>query len=108
MTFDEIGKALGKDEVWVAAAFYGQVRFISLSFLSSHVNASCLNQPLGKIRERGPRKARGSVGCPSEPLEYVTRGSLVAKQRTRAHPPYRSRHLSPLRGTFFPQDTWNQ
>jgi cyanate lyase len=25
LTFDEISKALGKDEVWVAAAFYGQV-----------------------------------------------------------------------------------
>lgn len=25
LTFDEIAKAIGKDEVWVAAAFYGQV-----------------------------------------------------------------------------------
>ncbi|KAJ7463851.1 cyanate lyase C-terminal domain-containing protein [Mycena galericulata] len=27
LTFDNIGKALGKDEVWVAAAFYGQAKF---------------------------------------------------------------------------------
>ncbi|KAJ7081174.1 cyanate hydratase [Mycena belliarum] len=27
LTFDEIAKALGKDEVWVAAAFYGQAKF---------------------------------------------------------------------------------
>ena len=26
MTFEEIGKAIDHDEVWVAAAFYGQVR----------------------------------------------------------------------------------
>ena len=25
LTFDQIAKAIGKDEVWVAAAFYGQV-----------------------------------------------------------------------------------
>ena len=25
LTFDEIAKAVGRDEVWVAAAFYGQV-----------------------------------------------------------------------------------
>ncbi|KAG6888789.1 hypothetical protein C0995_005974 [Termitomyces sp. Mi166 len=29
MTFDQIAKALGKDEVWVAAAFYGQAKFTS-------------------------------------------------------------------------------
>jgi cyanate lyase len=27
MTFDQIAKAIGRDEVWVAAAFYGQVKF---------------------------------------------------------------------------------
>ncbi|KZP09015.1 hypothetical protein FIBSPDRAFT_706250, partial [Athelia psychrophila] len=27
LTFDEIAKALGRDEVWVAAAFYGQAKF---------------------------------------------------------------------------------
>ncbi|KAJ7760832.1 cyanate lyase C-terminal domain-containing protein [Mycena maculata] len=27
LTFDEIAKALGKGEVWVAAAFYGQAKF---------------------------------------------------------------------------------
>jgi cyanate lyase len=26
LTFDDIAKAIGRDEVWVAAAFYGQVR----------------------------------------------------------------------------------
>jgi len=25
LTFDQIGKAIGKDETWVAAAFYAQV-----------------------------------------------------------------------------------
>lgn len=25
LTFDEIAKSIGRDEVWVAAAFYGQV-----------------------------------------------------------------------------------
>jgi cyanate lyase len=25
LTFEEIGKAINKDEVWVAALFYGQV-----------------------------------------------------------------------------------
>jgi len=27
LTFDQIGKAIGKDEVWVASAFYGQAKF---------------------------------------------------------------------------------
>lgn len=27
LTFDQIAKAIGKDEVWLAAAFYGQARF---------------------------------------------------------------------------------
>ena len=27
LTFDEIAKAIGRDEVWVAAAFYGQAKF---------------------------------------------------------------------------------
>jgi cyanate lyase len=26
LTFDDIAKAIGRDEVWTAAAFYGQVR----------------------------------------------------------------------------------
>ncbi|KAG6914835.1 hypothetical protein DXG01_015056 [Tephrocybe rancida] len=30
LTFDDIAKALGKDEVWVAAAFYGQTRGLSI------------------------------------------------------------------------------
>jgi cyanate lyase len=30
LTFEAIGQAVGKDEVWVAAAFYGQVRAIRL------------------------------------------------------------------------------
>ena len=25
LTFDEVAKEIGRDEVWVAAAFYGQV-----------------------------------------------------------------------------------
>lgn len=29
LTFEDIGKAIGRDEVWVAAAFYGQVRLPS-------------------------------------------------------------------------------
>ncbi|KAJ7091719.1 cyanate lyase C-terminal domain-containing protein, partial [Mycena crocata] len=27
LTFDDIAKAIGKDEVWVASAFYGQAKF---------------------------------------------------------------------------------
>ncbi|KAF8636794.1 hypothetical protein AX17_003256 [Amanita inopinata Kibby_2008] len=27
LTFDQIAKAIGKDEVWLAAAFYGQAKF---------------------------------------------------------------------------------
>lgn len=30
LTFDNVAKALGRDEVWVAAAFYGQVRLMCL------------------------------------------------------------------------------
>lgn len=34
LTFDAIGKAIGRDEVWVASAFYGQVRIL-LAFSST-------------------------------------------------------------------------
>lgn len=33
LTFEELGKIIGKDELWVAAAFYGQAR-ITLMVIS--------------------------------------------------------------------------
>lgn len=49
LSFEQIGKAIGKDEVWVAAAFYGQVCYrsifpIAMLTLPSHIhsNLTCL------------------------------------------------------------------
>ena len=41
LTFDEIAKAIGKDEVWVAAAFYGQVR-LSVCFSPQSKESNCI------------------------------------------------------------------
>ena len=37
LTFDQIAKAIGKNEVWLAAAFYGQVR-IALKIFDQHID----------------------------------------------------------------------
>ena len=37
LTFDQIAKAIGRNEVWLAAAFYGQVR------PNSHVRSILIN-----------------------------------------------------------------
>jgi cyanate lyase len=36
LSFDAIAKQIGKDEVWLAAAFYGQVRFRTLAINYRH------------------------------------------------------------------------
>lgn len=33
LTFDQIAKEIGRDEVWLAAAFYGQVRRPRLAYM---------------------------------------------------------------------------
>lgn len=35
LSFEDVAKAIGRDEVWVAAAFYGQVRPSSLTFCTT-------------------------------------------------------------------------
>ena len=44
LTYEQIAKAIGKDEVWVAAAFFGQVRHLlrpSVSLSISNVIMLC-------------------------------------------------------------------
>ena len=44
LTYEQIAKAIGKDEVWVAAAFFGQVRHLlrpSVSLSISNVIILC-------------------------------------------------------------------
>lgn len=55
LTFDQIAKAIGKDEVWVAAAFYGQVRDQWWIGCGDNVNhndqAKFTNEELQKVSE---------------------------------------------------------
>ena len=44
LTYEQIAKAIGKDEVWVAAAFFGQVRHLlrpSVSLSTSNAIVLC-------------------------------------------------------------------
>ncbi|KAG6815079.1 hypothetical protein H0H93_011036, partial [Arthromyces matolae] len=71
LSFDAIGKALGKDEVWVAAAFYGQAKFSPEDFgkLSEVLDISTadLVSPLGD--HWWPNRGLGPIP-PTDPVIY--------------------------------------
>ncbi|KAJ7879364.1 cyanate lyase C-terminal domain-containing protein [Mycena leptocephala] len=57
LTFDDIAKAIGRDEVWTAAAFYGQVR------LFPPLSSACrnfVNSYPGQIYARGAHQVKGA------------------------------------------------
>ncbi|KAJ7685896.1 cyanate lyase C-terminal domain-containing protein [Mycena rosella] len=71
LTFDEIAKAIGKDEVWVAAAFYGQAKFTGEELASV---ASALDIPAGELQAGlgdhwWPHRGLGPVP-PTDPVIY--------------------------------------
>lgn len=67
LTFEQIGQAIGRDEVWVAAAFYGQVRLPSSLFLfSTPSHVLCLQ---AKLTEEDIAKLSAVLGLDSASLK---------------------------------------
>ncbi|KAJ7581041.1 cyanate lyase C-terminal domain-containing protein [Mycena floridula] len=80
LTFDELAKIIGKDEVWVAAAFYGQAKFTpeELQKVSDALGLDTASLQ----RELGPQwwPNRGNLGPipPTDPVIYrLYEGVLV-------------------------------
>jgi len=79
LTFDQIGKAIGRDEVWVASAFYGQARLSpeEIDKLSSllGIDHASLNAQLGD--SWFPHRGLGPMP-PTDPVLYrLYEGVLV-------------------------------
>jgi len=86
VTFDDIAKALGKDEVWVAAAFYGQAKFSpeELDKLGQvlDIQTAGLHAQIGS--HWFPQRGVGPVP-PTDPLIYrLYEGVLVYGQPIKA------------------------
>jgi len=86
VTFDDIAKALGKDEVWVAAAFYGQAKFNpeELDKLGQvlDIQTAGLHAQIGS--HWFPQRGVGPVP-PTDPLIYrLYEGVLVYGQPIKA------------------------
>ncbi|KAJ7692458.1 cyanate lyase C-terminal domain-containing protein [Mycena rosella] len=79
LTFDEIAKAMGKDEVWVAAAFYGQAKFTGEELAAL---ATALDIPTGELQAGlgdhwWPNRGLGPIP-PTDPVIYrLYEGVLV-------------------------------
>ncbi|KAI5120199.1 hypothetical protein M0805_006305 [Coniferiporia weirii] len=71
LSFEQIGKSLGKDEVWVASAFYGQAKLTEdqIEALASllEVPAANLHAQLGA--HWWPERSLGST-TPTDPVVY--------------------------------------
>ncbi|KAF8824804.1 hypothetical protein HHX47_DHR7000285 [Lentinula edodes] len=71
LTFDAIGKAIGKDEVWVASAFYGQAKFNAedLQKLSEVLDLPHAELTAGLGEHWFPYRGLGSA-VPTDPVVY--------------------------------------
>ncbi|KXN84871.1 Cyanate hydratase, partial [Leucoagaricus sp. SymC.cos] len=71
LTFDQIAKAIGKDEVWVAAGFYGQAKFTAEQLLKiSEVLGLPGAQALSELGDHWwPNRGLGPMP-PSDPVLY--------------------------------------
>ncbi|KIY53785.1 Cyanase, partial [Fistulina hepatica ATCC 64428] len=82
-TFDEIGKAIGRDEVWVAAAFYGQAcarlekeDFIRLQEVFKGIEA--YQEAASLLASDGPTFRGLGSASPTDPVIYrLYEGVLV-------------------------------
>jgi len=71
LTFDQIAKAIGRDEVWLAAAFYGQAKFTSdeLKKVSDVLGVSSV-EALNELGDHWwPNRGLGPVP-PTDPVIY--------------------------------------
>ncbi|KAJ7888346.1 cyanate lyase C-terminal domain-containing protein [Mycena olivaceomarginata] len=71
LTFDEIAKAIGKDEVWTAAAFYGQAKFMpeELSKVSELLDVPPGELQAGLGDHWWPNRGLGAIP-PTDPVIY--------------------------------------
>jgi cyanate lyase len=79
LTFDQIGKAIGRDEVWVAAAFYGQAKLSAeeLQLLSETLHISHVNLKAELGDHWWPNRGIGPIP-PTDPVIYrLWEGVLV-------------------------------
>ncbi|KAJ7676591.1 cyanate lyase C-terminal domain-containing protein [Mycena polygramma] len=79
LTFDEIAKAIGKDEVWTAAAFYGQAKFTpeDLNKISELLEIQVVDLQAGLGDHWWPNRGLGPIP-PTDPVIYrLYEGVLV-------------------------------
>ncbi|KAJ7284435.1 cyanate lyase C-terminal domain-containing protein [Mycena rebaudengoi] len=79
LTFDQIAKAIGKDEVWVAAAFYGQAKFTAeeLNKVSDLLGVAQTELHAGIGDHWWPNRGLGPIP-PTDPVIYrLYEGVLV-------------------------------
>ncbi|KAF8214245.1 cyanate lyase C-terminal domain-containing protein [Mycena galopus ATCC 62051] len=79
LTFDAIGKTIGKDEVWTAAAFYGQAKFTQeeLSKIAELLDISSGDLQAGLGDHWWPNRGLGPIP-PTDPVIYrLYEGVLV-------------------------------
>jgi cyanate lyase len=79
LTFDAIGKAIGRDETWVAAAFYGQAKLSAdeIQALSATLDIESTNLQSGLGEHWWPNRGLGPMP-PTDPVVYrLYEGILV-------------------------------
>ena len=91
LTFDQIGKAIGKGETWVAAAFYAQVYTADRDLYSP-----ILIFRTGQVLRRGIKQSLRAPGYLLRPSCGAIGQALVAEPRYRPHASNRPRPLSTL------------
>ncbi|KLO06830.1 Cyanase [Schizopora paradoxa] len=86
LTFDQIAKAIGKDEVWVAAAFYGQAKMSPEEIASIakvlEIDEGAIHATVGA--HWFPNRSLGTA-IPSDPVVYrLYEGVMVYGQPIKA------------------------
>ncbi|THH09303.1 hypothetical protein EW145_g2112 [Phellinidium pouzarii] len=71
LTFEQLAKAIGKDEVWVAAAFYGQAKLTAeqIDTLSNVLDVPAAKLHAGLGAHWWPERGLGSTP-PTDPVVY--------------------------------------
>jgi len=78
LTFDQIAKAIGKDEVWVAAAFYGQAKFSSEELKKLYEVLGIEASVQAAVQDNQTWPTRAGLGPPTDPVIYrLYEGVLV-------------------------------
>ncbi|KAG7090011.1 Cyanate hydratase, variant 2 [Marasmius oreades] len=93
LSFDAIAKELGRDEVWVASAFYGQAKFTAeeLEKLSTFLEVAHADLQAGLGEHWWPHRGLGPTP-PSDPVIYrLYEGVIVYGTPIKVRFPFLSR-----------------